>query len=419
MAIDTPARLAILGAGPMGLEVALYARFLGYDVDVYERGRVAENVRRWGHVRLFSPFNMNRSPLGIAALTAQDPSYRPPGDSALLTGAEWIAAYLEPLAQSDLLADHLRLHTEVLAIGRPARLKGDDAGAEARREDDFRILVRDAEGHEFAGSAQAVIDTTGVFGHPNWLGAGGLPAIGESACRRQIEYGLPDLLGNDRANYAGYRTLVIGDGDSAATTIVALEKLAASAPGTTVVWATRLAQDDGGLAPARPRVNDPLEARIALAAEANQLAALAHEWLEHRPGSQVDAVRWDADSRKFSVRFSAAAETEWESFDRIVAQVGYHADEQINAELQLMRCPVSGALLTVAGSGEIVADSAAATTLACPLASLEPDYYILGAKSYGRRGDFLMADGLRQIRELFALLGDRPNLDLYANAIRL
>ena len=42
MAIDTPARIAVLGAGPIGLEAALYARFLGYDVDVYERGKVAD-----------------------------------------------------------------------------------------------------------------------------------------------------------------------------------------------------------------------------------------------------------------------------------------------------------------------------------------------------------------------------------------
>ncbi|HVW37886.1 MAG TPA: FAD-dependent oxidoreductase, partial [Pirellulales bacterium] len=48
MAVDTPARIAILGAGPIGLEAALYARYLGYDVDIYERGRAAENLLRWG-----------------------------------------------------------------------------------------------------------------------------------------------------------------------------------------------------------------------------------------------------------------------------------------------------------------------------------------------------------------------------------
>ena len=72
MAIDTPAKLAILGAGPIGLEAALYARFLGYDVAIFDEAEVAANVRRWGHVRMFTPFGMNRSPLGLAALAAQD-----------------------------------------------------------------------------------------------------------------------------------------------------------------------------------------------------------------------------------------------------------------------------------------------------------------------------------------------------------
>jgi 2-polyprenyl-6-methoxyphenol hydroxylase-like FAD-dependent oxidoreductase len=91
MAIETPARIAVIGAGPIGLEAALYARYLGYDVDVYERGRVAENLLQWGHVRMFSPFGQNRSPLGLAALKAQDPAWQPPGDDELLSGRELAA----------------------------------------------------------------------------------------------------------------------------------------------------------------------------------------------------------------------------------------------------------------------------------------------------------------------------------------
>ena len=93
MAVDTPARIAVLGAGPIGLEAALYARFLGYDVNIYERGNVADNILRWGHVRMFSPFGMNRSTLGLAALRAQDESYQPPGDEEFLTGLEYLDRY--------------------------------------------------------------------------------------------------------------------------------------------------------------------------------------------------------------------------------------------------------------------------------------------------------------------------------------
>ena len=34
----------------------------------------------------------------------------------------------------------------------------------------------------------------------------------------------------------------------------------------------------------------------------------------------------------------------------------------------------------------------------------EPNFYILGAKSYGRNSSFLISAGLRQIRDLFAYL---------------
>src|SRR5262245_66316532 len=125
MAIDTPAKIAVLGAGPIGLEAALYARFLGYEVVVFEAGEVADSVRRWGHVRMFTPFGMNRSPLGLAAIQAQDDAYRPPADDELLTGHQWTLRYLIPLSQTDLLADHFRTHTRVVAIGKEELLKGD------------------------------------------------------------------------------------------------------------------------------------------------------------------------------------------------------------------------------------------------------------------------------------------------------
>jgi hypothetical protein len=43
----------------------------------------------------------------------------------------------------------------------------------------------------------------------------------------------------------------------------------------------------------------------------------------------------------------------------------------------------------------------------------EPDFYILGAKSFGRRDDFTIAVGHEQIRALFAVIGDRETLNLY------
>jgi hypothetical protein len=43
----------------------------------------------------------------------------------------------------------------------------------------------------------------------------------------------------------------------------------------------------------------------------------------------------------------------------------------------------------------------------------EPDFYILGSKSYGRNPHFLFSQGLDQVRQLFTIIGERDDLDLY------
>ena len=121
---DAP-RIAVLGGGPIGLEAALYARSLNLPVTVYERGRIGEHLRRWGHVRLFSPFGMNVTPLGRAALLADKPRHDFPADTDTITGREHVACYLEPLAQSAALRDCLRPGMQVVQVGRRGLLKGD------------------------------------------------------------------------------------------------------------------------------------------------------------------------------------------------------------------------------------------------------------------------------------------------------
>src|SRR5262249_52063926 len=116
MARTEPPRIAILGAGPIGLEAALYARRLNLPVTVYERGRIGEHLQRWGHVRLFSPFGMNITPLGRAAIRAENAQPDFPDDAECITGKQHLAAYLEPLAKTAMLHDCLRLDTQVLHV---------------------------------------------------------------------------------------------------------------------------------------------------------------------------------------------------------------------------------------------------------------------------------------------------------------
>ncbi|NIM60364.1 MAG: NAD-binding protein, partial [Acidobacteria bacterium] len=81
-------RIAIVGAGPVGLEAALYSATLGHGVTVFERGAVGQHVREWGHVRLFSPFALNHS--SIARRTLQRSGATLPEDDEIQTGRDYV-----------------------------------------------------------------------------------------------------------------------------------------------------------------------------------------------------------------------------------------------------------------------------------------------------------------------------------------
>lgn len=171
MALDTPATVAVIGAGPLGLEAALYTRFLGYAVVLLERGRVAERWRSGSHELLAAPFAMHRSTLGLAALRAQDESYEPLADDHVPTAAEWISSYLDPLAKSDLVVDGLRVRTEVASVAvRRVEQDGEQEAAEVPEDDtqyeegpefEFELQLCDADGQRMRECVDAVIDTTG------------------------------------------------------------------------------------------------------------------------------------------------------------------------------------------------------------------------------------------------------------------
>src|SRR4051794_33686398 len=86
MAKTEAPRLAVLGAGPIGLEAALYARKLDLSVTIFERSRIGEYLHRWGHVRLFSPFGMNTTALGRAAIRAEFARHELPSEGDCITG---------------------------------------------------------------------------------------------------------------------------------------------------------------------------------------------------------------------------------------------------------------------------------------------------------------------------------------------
>lgn len=148
---DSPPRIAILGAGPIGLEAALYARYLGYPVEQFERNKLpAEHILDAGDLVL-RRFGDHASPLGMAALAAQDSAWQPPEGSAEISAAEHHRRYLVPLAESDLLSDSLRLETEVQSIHRG-------------KDDVWRINCKIPPEVQVQIDADIVLDVTGIAG---------------------------------------------------------------------------------------------------------------------------------------------------------------------------------------------------------------------------------------------------------------
>lgn len=403
-------RIAVIGAGPIGLEAALYARTLNLPVAVYERGRIGEHWQRWGYVRLFSPFGMNVTPLGRAAIRAVRPDHEFPKDDACSTGREHLTSYLLPLAKLDLLRECVHTETQVLMVGRRGLLKEDDLG-DARRKQPFRLLLRDKQKGERVEEADVVLDCSGTYAQHRWLGESGIPATGELAAEPHIAYGLEDVLGERKNHYAGKNVLVLGSGYSAATTVCNLAALANDHPATWVIWLARGA----GTQPIKRFANDPLRERDRLAVRANNLATRDDANVEFHAQSSIEAIEFLGQDRGYRVSGRCAGEkTTWE-VERIIANVGYTPDTALYRELQVHECyatlgPMKLAAALSAQPGDCLKQTShGPDTLRNP----EPGFFILGGKSYGRNSYFLLRIGFEQIREVFTLIMGKPDLDLY------
>jgi thioredoxin reductase len=402
-------RIAILGAGPIGLEAALYARALGYQVSVHERGLPGAHVRRWGFLRLFSPWRLNVSSLGLAELGRQGAAL--PDLDDVPTGDELVARYLEPLAAS--LGPALRCGTSVVAVSRRGLLKGDAIGSRRRARTPFRLLLEGAGGKEEEAFADIVLDASGVYATAAKVGDGGVPAVGERRHAASIEHHVADVLGRDRARFAGKETLLVGAGFSAATMLDGLVRLASSAPGTRVVWARRAPGPD----PFPVFDRDPLPERARLGREGNRLAAEPPACLTALSGVTVEAVAASGSRLQVALRpVDGGGMPETVTVDRILACVGYRPDASLYEELQVHECyasegPMSlaAALLGQAGGDCLSRGGFGAEAMRTP----EPGFFIIGQKSFGRRNDFLLQAGREQIRDVFRLLREDPALDLY------
>ncbi len=386
--------VAIIGTGPVGLAAGAHALERGLRPILLEAGpEIGHAVRQWAHVRLFSPweYNIDRAAERLLAATG----WNSPDPRQYPTGGELVERYLAPLATRTVLKDHIQTSSRVTAISRAGF---DKVKTKGREQASFEIHYQNGAGPKSL-RADAVIDASGTWFTPNPAGANALDAIGEAAARGHIKHGMPDVLGEDRARYAGKTVAVLGSGHSAAGTLIDLAALKEQAADTQVIWLVRGTNPEkafGGGA------NDKLAARGELGSDLARLVKagalkIETEFRVTHIASKDDRLRIGAGSGCCGHHVVA---------DELIVATGFRPDLSFLRELRIaldpaLECPPALAPLidpnehscgTVRPHG------------ARELAQPEPGFYVAGMKSYGRAPTFLMLTGYEQVRSIMAAL---------------
>lgn len=390
-----PLPVAIIGAGPIGLAAAAQLHERGIEFAVYEAGNtVANSMRSWGHISLFSPWAFLVDP---AARRLLEPAgWSAPNASRLPSGSEVVERYLAPLAATDALAPHITTGATVEAVSRQGM---DRTRSSGRESTPFVLRILRSDGTRNEVLARAVIDASGTYATPNTLGSNGLDPLGLPGVADRVSHALPDVLGSERDRFEGKHVTVVGAGHSAANTLLNLVELARQGAGTSVTWVIRnrsavrvLGSDD-----------DDLQARASLGARVQQLVEAGEITVVDR--FEIAMVE-DVAGR---IRIFGTRDGEHVDTDLIVNATGFRPNLDLLREIRLdlddiVEAPRALAPLidpNVHSCGTVEPHGFA------ELEQPEPNFFIAGMKSYGRAPTFLLATGYEQVRSIAAwLAGD-------------
>ncbi len=412
--VDTPATIAVIGGGPLGVEAALYARFLGYFVMLFDRHKVGDSLVGWNQ-ELFWNANSNTlsqtmppsgsleptwrdctTPLGLAALEAQS------GSAVLLQSEkpcnyrDYVEQYLLPVARTDLLYESIQVHAPVRSISRVGCSLMATCSLDRRSEQEFRLLVDSKNRGEYSQLADIVLDCSGSRHARCGLATGGGLAVGETQHANQMFVGKRDILGKHRSKFAGKHSLMFGGHFEACANALELLQLAQEVPTTKLTWiipkriGSKGFQLGGSLAPA---YEPP--------ATMQNLIQRAHQAIDSELTHLIPLAAWGIESLSYdestwSVKLQS---TEEETLDLNANLFINCADTRIDQAYQRE--------LLVHSDNSI--ETLPATTM-----TGEPHYYQLGQRAIGDARLCTLQEGFQQIRETFAWIGGRQGLDLYA-----
>lgn len=385
--------VVIIGAGPIGLSAAANLAERGIDFLVLEAGdEVAASVRRWGHTRLFSPWRYLIDPAAHRALAAT--GWAAPSEDSAPSGAELVSEYLEPLAALDTIAPRIRFGARVTDVTREGM---DRTRTSGRNDAPFILRVTTADAVDDI-AARAVIDASGTYASPNPLGSSGLAPLGMDAAADAITHALPDVLGSDRARFAGKHVTVVGAGHSAANTLIALARLRETSPATRITWLIRNASAQRVSSSA----DDELADRARLGSRLDQLVdAGAIEKID-----SFEITRLEPSDAGVRIQGRRRREETTHETDVIVNATGFRPDLAMLREVRIDLDDIVEAPRQLA---PLIDPNLHSCGTVAPhgfreLAHPDRGFFIVGMKSYGRASTFLLATGYEQVRSITAWL---------------
>ena len=378
--------ILIIGAGPVGLAAAAKCVQRGLDFLLLEAGDLpAWSVRQWSHVRLFSPWSECLDPAAAAMLETS--GWARPANDAFPTGGQLVEFYLAPLAALDHVASRLLLGARVVGCARRGMGK---TTARDRFAAPFRAEL--ADGRAILG--RAVLDCSGIWSNPRRLPLSGAGGTG------RVVFGVPDLTNMaSRARIRGRSVLVIGSGHSAMTAVVQLAESGMLDCGTRLTWIRHGAEPPPQCANGSARRALEIQAhRLAIEADAQMIDGL---WVSEVAADKDGVVAIGEDQQGCKRRITAGL---------AIVSTGFRPDHRLSEELWVAidhrwEAPLGLAALIdpdLHGCGQT--PSADLDVLSHP----ERDYFILGAKSFGRAPNFALTAAYDHLSLVVAHLAGDP-----------
>lgn len=387
--------IAIIGGGPVGLAAAAHLAKHGESFILLEAGeKIGSNILTWGHVRLFSPWQYNIDKAALSLL--EEIGWESSDIEALPTGKEIVEQYLQLIANLPKIKPFIHLNTKVLSIGR----KDTDKMKTANREKMPFMIYTEKEGVIQVYEARAVLDASGTWGNPNPANSNGIWLKEEQSLKKHIFYGIPDILGKEQKRYANKRVAVVGSGHSAINALLELAKLKESNPKTEIVWIMRKQRAEEAYGGEK---KDALEARGALGSKIHQLV----------DEGQVEVItpykiQYVVGTKKGMdiVGHQEEQEIKINDVHEMIVNTGNRPNLSMISEI---RTSIDSATESVGALAPLIDPNLHSCGTVRPhgekeLRQPEKDFYIVGAKSYGRAPTFLMATGYEQVRSIVAYL---------------